>query len=166
MLKNKNTTKTLIGMLLIILSVTVLTGCKKKENTPTIPNYEVPIKNHIESLQEGNAEKMLAAYPQFFVDILKEEYSDEQINEIAKQMQNVYGDNLTISYEILDKTEIEKDQLKIYKEDIKLNFDKDINVTAGYKINVKLTFKGSKAESTTQEQMKVYEIDGKWSLLD
>lgn len=166
MLKNKNITKSLIGILLIILSVIILSGCKKKENTPAIPDYEVPIKKYIESLQEGNGEKLLEAYPQFFSDILKQEYSAEQINEIAKQMQNVYGSNLTISYEILDKTEMEKEGLQMYKEDVKLNFDKDINVTAGYRINVKLTFKGDGGDSTTQEQMKVYEIDGKWSLLN
>lgn len=165
MLKNKKTTKLLIGILLIISSIVILSGCKKKEQTPQIPDYEVPVKNYIESLQEGNGNKLLEAYPVFFADILKEECSDEQINEIAKQMQNVYGNDLTLSYEIVDKQEIEKDGLDMYKEDVKLNFDKDINVTAGYKLNVKITAKGSEGESTTQEQMKVYKIDDKWSIL-
>lgn len=167
MIKNK---KILAIISIMVLCVTVLTGCninKKTENgsgEQNIEQYEQPIKNFLEGIEEGNIDKFLSSFPDYLAELLKENISEEDLQEMLKNEIKSYGDNVKYSYNITEKKELSQDNLKNLQSKIKSNMDKEVNVTNGYELKVEIITKGDKDEQKDLETLQVYEIDGKWCL--
>lgn len=175
MLINKNILKLFAIFAVLLMSMYLLTGCEigeskskeKNENGEEITSsYEEPIKNMIEGLTEANSSKFLKAFPSFISDYMGDIFTDEYLENTLETAEEEYGENIKMSYEITDKTEIEEEDLRKMEEDIKTNFDEDIKITKGYELGIKVTTKGDDAEDTEEDEFNVYEVDGKWYILD
>ena len=52
------------------------------------------------------------------------------------------------------------------EEDVLTNFNKEVKITKGYEVEIEVTTKGDDTEDTEKDAFNVYEIDGKWYILD
>lgn len=177
MFKNKYIIKLISIFAVLLMSMYMLTGCefeksdssKKDKNDDTkeiTSSYEEPVKYMVEGLSEANAEKFLKAFPEFISDYMEDIFTDEYLENTLKTAENEFGENIEMSYKIIDKTEIDKDELEKMEEDIKNNFEEEITITKGYELGVEVTTKGDDAEDTEEDEFNVYEVDGKWYILD
>ncbi len=172
MLKNKRNIKLIAIFALLILSMQMLTGCEigkfnsKKDQEKAVEAYEEPIRNMIEGLSETNSGKLLNAFPDFITEYMKDIYTNEFLESTLDKAKEEFGANIKLSYKITDKKDLEEKDLKQVEESIKKNFDKEIKITKGYEVEVEVTTKGDEAEDTEKDAFKVYEVDGKWYILD
>ena len=171
MIKNKNIMKVIAVLAVMIMTSVILTGCElKKKNSDsekaTTEAYEEPVKNFVEGLSEANSEKFLKAFPSFIADYAKDIFTDEYLEKTLDNAKETYGDNITMTYNIKGKTELSEEDLKSMVDATKTSFDKDITITKGYELDLEIHTKGDKDEDTEDETIDVYEVDGKWCLLN
>ena len=170
MLKNNKILKIFTVLAVMIVSICMLTGCEKKEsgkeNKVEQEAFEEPIKNLVEGLGEANSQKLLSAFPSFISDIMKDIFTDEQLKGVIDETKTEYGDNMKMTYSITNKEEISEEDLKTMQDDVKTTYNQEITITKGYSVEAKITTKGDNKEDVEDENFKVYEIDGKWYLLE
>ena len=178
MLKNKYVIKLIAIFAVLLMSMYMLTGCefeksdssKKKDknddNKEVTSSYEEPVKYMVEGLSEANSKKFLKAFPDFISEHMEDIFTDEYLENTLKTAESEFGENIEMSYKITDKTEIDEDELNKMEEDIKNSFDEEITITKGYELGVEVTTKGDDAEDTEEDEFNVYEVDGKWYILD
>lgn len=126
--------------------------------------YKSPIKKYFKGLNKCDADKYVAAYPDFTKK--DESIKDKTLTERKKNLEKTYGDNVKYKYKILKKTKIEKKDLDKVKDSIKDKYKESVKVTKGFKVKVKQTVKGKKDFDYATDEMYVYKIDGKWYILD
>lgn len=149
----------IILVIMLILTATILTGCENEEKKETeIQPYEEPIKNMIEGMQNTNIEQYMSSLP----DFIDYKMTQEKLEQIMNDYEIQYGENVKISYKIIDKQEVKAEKIKEVQENIEMYFEHNCDVTKGYKLNVKQKIEGSKQESEVEMNINVYEIDGKW----
>ena len=129
--------------------------------------YKSPIKNYFNGMQKASSKTYLKAFPSFMQDELEKSYDDDRMEEMMESYEKKYGDKVKITYKILDKTKLEKDELDDVKDDLKDEYeDEKIKVTKGYEVCIKATIKGSDEEEVDYTSLKIYNINGKWCLID
>ena len=166
MIKNKKYFKILTVLTVLVMSICMLTGCGKKENKEQTPDYEEPIKNFIEGMVEANSEKFLNAFPEFLSKYMKQSFTNEDLSEILEDAKEEYGEDLKMTYKVVDKKELSEEELKQMQEDLKENYGQESSVSAGYNLNVEINTKGSKKEETDKDEYTVYKIDEKWCMIE
>lgn len=160
---NNNTKKfVLIGgialaaVLVIIVLIALLGG-----------GYKKPLKNYFSGIEKTKAETYLKAYPEFMREDMEDTYDDERLESMLEIFEEEYGDKIKISYKILDKEKINKEDLEDVKDDLEDEYDdEDIKVTDGYTVAVKITVKGSDDKEASYSSFEVYKINGKWCMID
>lgn len=166
MLKNKKTLKLIVLLLIMVMSVMLLTGCefgKKEETVKKLEAYEEPIKNFVEGLAEANAEKLLSAFPPVIAEVMETVFTDEVLEETLK---NEFDGEIEISFKTLDKEEISETELREMEEEVEENFGEPITITRGYSVNVEITTKVDGEVEKDDDVFEVFEIDGKYYMLD
>lgn len=173
MLKSKNFFKTIAVFAILVMIMYMFTGCQngektsnKKDEKAIESSYEEPVKNLIEGLSEGNSEKFLKAFPSYISDYMKAIFTDEYLKSTLEKAKEDYGENIQMTYELKNKEEISEGELNRIKQDVKDNFDKEIEITKGYSLDVDIKTKGDKTEDTEEDTFNVYQVDGKWYILD
>lgn len=171
MLKNKRTLKIIALLVAMVICMSMLTGCeigsKKNEKEGSgVAAYEEPVKNLVEGLSEANSEKFLSAFPTFISDYVKDIFTDEYMKTVLESSKETYGDNLSMTYKVTKTEEISADDLKSKQEDVKETYGNDVTITKGYKLSIDVTTKGNDKEDTDSDDYEVFEIDGKWCIID
>lgn len=166
MLKNKGILKITALLVMLFVSVVALTGCEFNKDKKDENAYEQPIKNLVEGLSEGNSAKFLEAFPGFISDYVKDIFTDEYLKSVIDEQKENYGDNITMSYKITKTEEISAEDLASKQNNILETYGKEVSITKGYKLDVEMTTKGDKTEDVDTDNMEVYEIDGKWCMID
>ena len=174
MLKDKRVIKLIAVVTVILSSMFMLTGCgnvfnKEKNNKDKdviASSYETPIKNIVEGLSEANPTKFLSAFPSFIAQPMKSIFTEEYLKGTLEDAKEEYGENIVMSYIIVDKESIDKEELEEIVGEIKDSFDEDVEITEGYEVNVKITTKGDDKEDSEEDSFKVYNIDGDWYILN
>lgn len=129
--------------------------------------YKTPIKNYFNGMEKQNAKTYIKAFPSFMKEDLEDEYDDDAMEKMMSYYEKKYGDHIKISYKVLDKTKLDKDELKDVKEDLEDKYDDEkIKVTDGYEVCIKATIKGSDEKDIDYTSMKVYKINGKWCIVN
>ena len=122
--------------------------------------WKTPIDNYFKGMQKADAKMYLKAFPEF---LDKDDTVDKEYMEDMKEnLEDEYGKNIKIKYEITKKEKIKKDELSKVQEYIEKKYDSKVKVSAGYEVKVKATIKGKDDEDTDTQKMYVYKIDGKW----
>ncbi len=164
--------KSVTVLAVIIMSIGLLTGCEMKFGNKDEKNkteaYEEPVKNLIEGLAEANSEKFLNAFPPFISnnEYMKNTFTNEYLQGVLEKAQEDYGANITMSFKVTNKEEISEENIKNKEEDIKSYYNEEVTITKGYKLNTEITTKGDNEEDTDIGEFEVYEIEGKWYIID
>lgn len=174
MLKNKSILKIIAIFAVLLMSMSMLTGCelgKKSSNEKSDENaeqtsYEEPIKNLVEGLSEANAEKFLKAFPSYVGEYMENIFTDEYLKSTLQEAESDFGANIKMSYKVTNKEDISEEDMKQMEEEVKENFDKEIDITKGYTLDVEITTKGDNTEDKEEDIFNVYEVDGNWYILD
>lgn len=171
---NTKKLKLIVISIMLLLGMYMLTGCEflnkdledNEEEKIKIEAYEEPLENIINGLVKADSETFLKAFPDFIVVHMQDIYTDEYLEGVAKVLKDEYGDNVKMSYKIKEKIDIDADALRNVENEMRNNFEKKVTITRGYELKVDVTTKGKNAEDTKDDVFKVFEIDGKWYILD
>lgn len=169
----KKKTKYVLMLIILLLSMYMLTGCdlfnensKDNDEKRKIEAYEEPINNVVNGLKNADSETFLKAFPDFVSIHVKDIYTDEYLGIYAKKMKEEYGTNVEMTYNIIEKSEILDGNLQKIEKEMKDVYEQDIIIKNGYKLKTEINIKGKNGEDTKNEMFEVYEIDGKWFILD
>ena len=91
---------------------------------------------------------------------------DDVLKDDLDSLEDYCGDDVKISYKILDKEKIDKDDLKDIEEELEDDLDCKVKVSKGYEVTIKTTIKGDDEKKSNSSTINVYKIDGEWVLLD
>lgn len=158
--------------IMMILILGMLTGCNfgsKDNKTGSDDNansFEEPIANVINGLTEANSGKFLGAFPDYIADYMKVSFTDDFLKTTVEAAEEQFGKNVSRTFKVVDKTDISEDDLREIEEEVKQSFDKEIKISKGYLVKVEITTKGDDSEETEVALFSVYEIDGKWFMLN
>lgn len=154
------------GIILLIIILSILLG----------NGYKKPFKNMINGINDKDEETYCSALPEFLVKKYKkanDEYYDsikESIKNTVKMWEEseIYelGDDVEVSYKIIDTIELNDDQLDDAQSYIKSLYDKKVEVKGGYEVAFVITLEGEDGEYSYPSHTTVYKIDGEWCVLD
>ena len=189
MLKFKKNLLKISLLILMIISIAVtFSGCMKKENEENKENnndklaYEQPLKDYFEGIKNKDISQVIKAFPEFMK--MSENITQDDINELYSQYEQLYGANIKIDYQLGEATTIGEDELKELKEQIiELYQDAgNIELTEGYSVPVTVTITGDgqkSAENTEEtssedntensnveeDNMYVLQCNGNWYIM-
>lgn len=169
MLRNKRKIDLITIFLIILISMFMLTGCGNRNNKNQINEaqlYEEPIKNLVEGLGEANSEKLLSAFPDFIRKYLEKTFTTEYLQGLLAQTIEEYGNNIKMSYKIVQKSNLSEEELKSMQETVKESYNADVTISNGVSVVIEITTKGDKLENTDTNELNVFEINGKWCILE
>lgn len=197
MLKNKKyILKILIVSAIIISTIFAFSGCKKENKNQTNNDekaYVQPITDYFEGIKNKELSRILKAFPDFMQ--MSEKITDEEINDLYKQYESIYGANIKIEYSVGDATALGEDEINDLEDNLLSIYtdQENIDITAAYIIPVTVTITGdgivsdssnenseNKEENSTietdaedsnesdnkeQEDMYVIQYNGNWYLM-
>ena len=153
-----------IIVLIIIISIIVGNGYKK------------PFKNLINGINDGDEEVYCDALPDFLIKKYKKSNDDyyktvkENIKSQIKSWEEskIYdlGDDVEVSYKIVDTIEMDDEALEDAQDYIKSRYDKKVEVKGGYEVAFLITIEGEDGEYSYPSYTTVYKLEGKWCVLD
>lgn len=131
-------------------------------------SYKDPIDNMCKAMETGKGKYLYKCMPKALIE---EEYDDMKKSEIIDELddsaemlqeylEDEYGDDVKISYKVLDKEKVDKDDLEDIEDDY------DFKVSKGYEVDIKLTIKGDDEKDTEKTSISVYKVKGNWCVLD
>lgn len=90
-----------------------------------------------------------------------EEYVERGIDKIEDEV----GSKFKITYEIRDEDKLTKKEIRDINDLLEDGYDSDKEVTEGYKLKLRVKYKGSDDEhSETYDDIYVLKIDGEWKV--
>ena len=91
---------------------------------------------------------------------------EDDMENMHEKLEDEYGKDLKISYEITSNDDIKEEDIKNVQEYISLKYNEDVKVSEGKEVKIKATIKGSEDSDTDTARMYVYNIDGEWKILN
>lgn len=128
--------------------------------------WKKPINNYFKGQEKADAKTYLSAFPKFYAEKMEDYIDDEALEEDLEDFEDEYGSKIKMSYKVTEKEKIKKDDLQKVQKYIKSVYEEEVKVSAGYKVRIKATIKGSDDKDTDSTTVYVYKIDGKWSYFD
>lgn len=172
-LHNKNTAILLGGILAGIIILTILISLIFGGG------YKSAINNYFEGFEDTNAKKFMKAMPECQIEYLEEslkdyskfdslaEYFEYCLEEALNKIEDEYGDDISISYEIKDKEELSEKELKDIRKRLENNYDNDdVKVTKGYEVQITAEIKGDDNSDEEDITVKVAKVDGDWCIVN
>jgi len=154
------------GFLLLVIAIVlafVLSG----------GGYKKPIDNLIAVTFKGKADKIETLAPDEYWDYYEEEYGvdirdiideyeDEYENELD-DLVDLLGEDISVDYEIEDKVKLSNTKVSKIADYLSDKYSIRSNkVKKAYKLEVELTIEGDEDEKTTDMDIYVVQIAGKW----
>mgnify|MGYP004533886879 CR=1 FL=1 len=156
MLKNKKSLlKICLVALMILSTIVVFTGCgkeNKKNNENTELAYEEPLKDYFDGIKNRDIGSILKAFPDFME--MSNNITENDINDLYSQYEELYGSNIKIDYELGTATNISEEDIADLKEQIKEIYQDlgDVDITEGYTVPVTVTITGDGNTENTNEE--------------
>lgn len=130
--------------------------------------YESPIESLFDAIESEDVDDLEDALPDYLID--SDDYDDDSGQSMLKMLsasvEMIYGDDFDISYKVLDKKSIEKDELKDLEKSIKKEYNEKADVDKGYKVKIQAIIEGDKTSNKNETTINIYKIDGKWCITD
>ncbi len=172
-LHNKNTAillgGILAGIIVLVILISLIFG----------GGYKSAIDNYFEGFEDTNAKKFMKAMPECQIEYLQEslkdyskfdslaEYFEYLLEEALNKIEDEYGDDISISYEIKDKEELSEKELKDIRKRLENNYDNDdVKVTKGYEVEITAEIKGDDNSDEEDITVKVAKVDGDWCIIN
>ena len=129
--------------------------------------WKKPIDKVMKGIKKSDTEIILSAFPDFVVDEFEDYLGVEDMKKWGEALEEEYGKNYKISYKVVEKDKIQKDDLKKLEKAINNSdaVDKTVKISAGYRARIKTTVKGKGKSDSETGTWYLYKIDGKWSYL-
>lgn len=179
MIKNKRIfSKVLMVFAIFVMAVVMLAGCgKKKEENKAAEAFKEPISNYFDGIKNRDVNVIYKAFPSFME--MEKNITADDVNELYRQYESLYGANIRINYEIGEATKVEEEEVKQIQEDL-INVYKEkadkIEVTEGYIVPVKVTITGDglapaegeeqkEASNVQESDLQVFCINGTWCMV-
>lgn len=137
------------------------------------PGPKSAVKNYIKGNFNGDWKAYVDCRPDEVWEYLEEKY-DIDMDEREEQfednwddrlddLEDEYGRNVKVTYKIVDKDEMDKDDLDDIRDSYKDTYDiAKRDITAGYELDVEVTIKGREDEDTEDATFYVFKLGGKW----
>ena len=159
--------KKLICVLLALVMVLSLTACGANGSHKSV------VKTLFASIEKGDAEKMLSLFPEEVLEAMEEnlgdedevlEYFEDAMDSLMDEFEDMYGDDIKITYEIEDEDELDEDDIDEIIDFYEEYLDADLDIEAAYELEVEATIEGEDDDDTDEMTIFVIKIDGKWYL--
>lgn len=132
---------------------------------------EKAIKNYVKAINTGDVEIFSENIPEAYRDIMNK--NDKKalkgsLDSIISHMEEMYGDELRLSCQVIDKIEHNKEKINDFEEKInnvlkqKSKKAEPIEVEGLYTYLLKTNIKGNNDKKERFDKMTVYKVDGKW----
>lgn len=141
--------------------------------------YESALNDFFDSIENSDSSLMMKAIPECEMEYLEKslkeyegydsvkEYLDDYFNEVMKAITKHYGENISVSYEVINETELSDKKLREVQDDLKASYNaKDIDIAKGYDLKLDITIKGDEGSDTQNDNLKVVKIDGDWHIVE
>ena len=142
-------------------------------NSDTSSNPEKALDNYFSVVFYGKVNKLEKLAPAEYWEYLEdendvsmkdvEELMEEGNKTLIRGLEDEYGDNIKVSYKILEKDDASSSDLDEMKEYIKSNYDiPKKSVTDAVELEVELTVRGDDDEETTESTKYAVKVGGDW----
>jgi len=127
---------------------------------------EEPLKNLTESIQNGDFNTYLKAFPSKVAKEIKEDLDKDDFKDMKKDFESEYGKNYKVTYKIDSKEKLSKDDLEELEEEFLDDYGK-AKFTKGYTLDVMLKIKGKLDDFENTTSIEVVYVKGEgWKLID
>lgn len=153
-----------VSLLAVILVVVILGGVFLK-NTVMTPAYEKPIKKLITSIEKGDAKGIIDVLPNGITDMIEmvgetTESFEEEMDEFADEMKDMYGDDLKIDYKIKETERLTKAEI----DEIEDNYLGLVDISEGKRVYMYMTIKADGEVEREEAELCVIKSEGKWCI--
>ena len=142
-------------------------------NSDTSSNPEKALDNYISVVCNGKVNKLEKLAPAEYWEYLEdendvsmkdvEELMEEGNKTLIRGLEDEYGDNIKVSYKILEKDDASSSDLDSMKDYIKSNYDiPKKSVTDAVELEVELTVRGDDDEETGESTFYAVKVDEDW----
>lgn len=141
--------------------------------------YKSALDNFFEGIEDGDVSALMDAMPECEIEYLEnslkeydiydsvKDYFEATFSVLLKGMESEFGDDISISYDIINKEELSDKQLKSIQNDLRSSFNaKDTEVTKGYNVKMNVKIKGDNKTEKETISLKVAKVDGDWCLVE
>lgn len=155
---NKNT---VIGISAVAIVVLIIVGVFIAVFSG---GYKTPIKNMLKGIQNADAKTYMKALPDYKFDDTDDslEFYQNMIKEKHDSLENKYGKNLKISYDIVQKEKLTE---SVLNDNYGLFKDSDIKISKGYSLKLNIEVKGDSGSSVKSYIFNVAKVNGDWIVL-
>lgn len=154
----------LAGILIVILIFSSIFG----------GGYESVPDDLFEGIEDAEPHKIIRVMPDCEIEQLEKslrEYdiytsAEDYITITLKTMALEYGDDISISYDIIDRKELSESKLKDIENQLKIMYNaKDTEASKGYSLKLDVEIEGDNKTNNKNITIDVAKVDGKWCLV-
>ena len=158
----------LAGILIVILIFSSIFG----------GGYESVPDDLFEGIEDAEPHKIIRVMPDCEIEQLEkslreydiytsaEDYIAISLETMLKTMALEYGDDISISYDIIDRKELSESKLKDIEKQLKIMYNaKDTEASKGYSLKLDVEIEGDNKTNNKNITIDVAKVDGKWCLV-
>lgn len=158
----------LAGILIVILIFSSIFG----------GGYESVPDDLFEGIEDAEPHKIIRVMPDCEIEQLEkslreydiytsaEDYITITLKTMLKTMALEYGDDISISYDIIDRKELSESKLKDIENQLKIMYNaKDTEASKGYSLKLDVEIEGDNKTNNKNITIDVAKVDGKWCLV-
>lgn len=137
--------------------------------------YKGLMKNYCKSIVKQNYELYKSSFPSFVTEnglenlmIFTYDNGENYMQNIYDSYTETYGKNLKISYKIINRTKLSKEELSNYSESATAlcTDGSEIKIKKGYRLNLSMKYKGKIGNTTKELSVVVIKYSGNWYIYD
>jgi len=154
-------------IIIIVLVLFTITGCKAVDKVvKKKSNVEELLDLYIEAYVKADPEIAKKIFPPFYVEYAKSILTKDYLEKSLQTDKEEFGDDFTMTYTINKKEKLSDVEIDKVNGQMESQFNTTDKAEECYSVDGKMTFKGSKKEtSESMEKMRVCKYNNKWYLL-
>lgn len=154
---------------LVLLLVVFVPSCTSNGG------YKGLMKSYCRSIVKQDYELYKSSFPSFVTDngledlmVFAYDSGDAYMQSIYDSYCEVYGKKLKLSYKVLDRTKLTKDELASYSESATAlcTDGSEIKIKKGYRLTLSMKYKGKVGTTTKELSVVVIKYEGHWYIYD
>ena len=137
--------------------------------------YAHALDNYFKAMEHGDGELLMECTPFYKVDYLDKTggadfdaaaHFEEIADKTLDYLEDEYGDNIKITYEIKKDKELSQKKLDEIVQEIKDSYEADVTVESAYKVKIIAKIKGDNDDDTDTSTITVAKVDGEWYITE
>ena len=166
---NKTTLIVLGGIVIVAIIIVIILY-----NLIFAHPYKGMLDDYFKGMAKGDPDLIKGAVPKCKIEYLEDQdddfdeddYFEKQADAMSDYLDEKYGDDIKITYEIKEEKKLSDKKLDDIKDDLKDRYDAKVKVTAGYKVKIKAKIKGDDDDDTDTSTITVAKVDGDWIIYE